>query len=92
VSRGPGAPLPRPPGAAAATLPVDAVRTVWLDDPATQAAIQAQVTSKANADKAQQEALEAKARGEYVNPRSVRDLGALPLPACGESVGVRGVL
>jgi hypothetical protein len=37
-----------------------------------QAAIQAQVTSKANADKAQQEALEAKARGESSSPKRSR--------------------
>src|SRR5215475_13652435 len=43
---------------------IDYAEEINLTLKAKQAAIQAQVTSKANADKAQQEALEAKARGE----------------------------
>jgi regulator of protease activity HflC (stomatin/prohibitin superfamily) len=43
---------------------------------AKQAAIQAQVTSKANADKAQQEALEAKARGEKMVAETIAEENA----------------
>src|SRR5262247_1178312 len=43
---------------------IDYAEEINLTLKAKQAAIQAQVTSKANADKAQQEALEAKVRGE----------------------------
>jgi regulator of protease activity HflC (stomatin/prohibitin superfamily) len=50
---------------------IDYAEEINLTLKAKQAAIQAQVTSKANADKAQQEALEAKARGEKLIAETV---------------------
>jgi regulator of protease activity HflC (stomatin/prohibitin superfamily) len=50
---------------------IDYAEEINLTLKAKQAAIQAQVTSRANADKAQQEALEAKARGEKLIAETV---------------------
>jgi regulator of protease activity HflC (stomatin/prohibitin superfamily) len=50
---------------------IDYADEINLTLKAKQAAIQAQVTSRANADKAQQEALEAKARGEKLIAETV---------------------
>jgi regulator of protease activity HflC (stomatin/prohibitin superfamily) len=55
---------------------IDYAEEINLTLKAKQAAIQAQVTSKANADKAQQEALEAKARGEKMIAETIAEENA----------------
>jgi regulator of protease activity HflC (stomatin/prohibitin superfamily) len=55
---------------------IDYADEINLTLKAKQAAIQAQVTSKANADKAQQEALEAKARGEKMIAETIAEENA----------------